>query len=321
MRGFINKFKIPTLLGIGIVLVGIISGLYLVLREQIILSQAAPDLMPQNITFSNNSDSSVAIIWQTNIATTSFITFGQNSPGEQTALDERDTGNPKPRTLHYVSLKNLLPKTSYQFKIISGKLSSDILKFETASPSTSQTNFTPVIGSVMDGDNPLNDGIVYLSVQDAVTQSSLIKTGGNFLIPLSQIRKSDLSDIYPLTEDAIAKLTIHSDKGSATATFKLKANSIPLPPVKLGQDADLTMPQETPEPSPSIKDLDKFDLNSDGKINAADYAILSSCLNKRPTTFLSGKISCAKADINGDGKIDGKDSALMSQKLKSLGSQ
>lgn len=321
MRGFLNKFKIPTLLGIAIILIGLISGLYLVLREQIYLSQAAPNLTAQNITFTNISDDSVTISWQTNTATPSFVTFGQSSPEEQTTLDDRDTGNPKPHILHYVTLKNLLPKTNYQFKIISGKLSSDILKFETTSPITNQTGFTPVIGSVMDGNSPLADGIVYLSIQDAVTQSALVKSGGNFLIPLSEIRKSDLSDLFLLSEDMTAKLTIHSNKGSSAVLFKLKTNSEPFPPIKLGQDIDLTVPQETPAPSPSINDLDKYDLNHDGKINAADYAILSSCFGKRPTIILPGNISCAKSDINGDGKIDQKDLDLISQKLKDLGSQ
>lgn len=327
MTNFVNKFKIPTLLGLGLILLGLVSGLFLVLREQIFLSQAAPNLTPQNITVTNVTDDSVVISWQTNAAAASFITFGQKNPGEQTILDDRD-GNPvpggagpKPHLIHYVTLKNLLPSTNYLFKISSGKLTSEILKFDTASPVTNQTGFTPVIGSVLDGNNPLNDGVIYLSIQDATTQSSLIKTGGNFLIPISQIRKTDLRDIFPLTEGATAKLAIRSDKGSASILFKLKTNSAPLPAIKLGQDIDLTVPEKTPVPSPTIKDLDKYDFNSDGKINAADYAIVTSCSRKKPNTILPEGISCAKTDINGDRVINQKDMDLMSQKLKELGSQ
>lgn len=325
MTNFFNKFKIPTLLGLSLILLGLASGLYLVLREQVFLSQAAPNLAPQNITITNITDDSVVISWQTNTAAVSFITFGQKNPGEQTALDDRD-GNqpadgPKPHLIHYVTLKNLLPGTNYLFKITSGKLISEVLKFDTATPLANQTGFTPVIGSVMDGRNPLNDGVAYLSIQDAVTASSLIKTGGNFLIPISQIRKNDLSNISPLTEGTTAKLVIRSERGSASIQFRLQANSSPLPVIKLGQDIDLTVPQETPVPSPTVKDLDKYDLNSDEKINSADYAILSSCFGKRPNTSLPGGRSCAKADINGDGVIDKKDMDLMSQKLKEFSSK
>lgn len=320
MINFFNKFKIPTLLGLSLILLGLGSGLYLVLREQVFLSQAAPDLTPQNITITNITDESAVISWQTKVAAASFITFGPQNPREQTVLDDRDTGGPKPHLTHYVTLKNLLPNTSYSFKITSGKIISEIIKFDTATPAVNQTGFNPVIGSVMDGNNPLNDGVAYLSIQDATVQSSLVKTGGNFLISISQIRKTDLKDVFPLTEGVIAKLTILSDKGGASVRFRLHASASPLPAVKLGQDIDLTVPAETPAPSPS-DNLDKYDLNGDRKINTTDYALATSCFGKDPATNLAGGRTCAKADINGDGKIDQKDLDLMSQKLKTLGSQ
>lgn len=317
MTGFISKFKIPTILGLGIILLGIVAGVYLNLKEQIFLSQAAPNLTPQNITLTNITDSEAVISWQTNSPAASFITFGQDNPGEQTVLDDRDTlapsgAGPKPRLTHYATLKNLLPKTNYQFKIISGRISSDIAKFETAQPFASKAEFTPIIGSVFSGDSPLDDGIVYLSIPEATTQSALIKSGGNFLIPLAQIRKIDMAD-YQLTEGTTAKLTVHSDKGESNVLFKLKANSLPLPPVKLGQNIDLTTPEETPLPTPTVKDLGKFDLNGDGKINAADNAIILQNFGKNPKD--------KKADLNGDGKVDQKDLDLMAQELKDLGSQ
>lgn len=298
MTNFINKFKIPTLLGLSIILLGLLSGVYLVLREQILTSQAAPNLTPQNITFTNMTEDTAVISWQTNSATPSFITFGQNNPGEQTVLEDRDTSSPKPRLTHYVTLENLLPQTSYQFRIISGKVTSAPFKFETAPPSTSQTGFTPIIGSVLDNDGRLENGIAYLSIQGATTQSSLVKTGGSFLIPISQIRKADLSDVFPLTEGTIGKITIISDQGNASLLLTLKASSEPLSSIKLGQDIDLT----------NTKDLDRYDLNSDGKINAADNAIVLQNFGKNPKN--------KGADLNGDGVVDQKDLGLMSQKFK-----
>lgn len=302
MIEFINKFKIPTILGIGIIFFGIFSGVFLVLREQTFLSQAAPNLTPTDITLTNITEDSAVISWQTNSAATSFITFGK-SPGEQTVLDDRDSSGPTPRLIHYVTLKNLLPKTNYQFKIISSKITSDVKKFETASPLTNQTGFTPIIGSVLDGDTLLEDGIVYLSIPEAITQSSLIKEGGNFLIPLSQIRKSNLSDTYPLTEETIAKLTIRSDKGTSNVLFKLTANSMPLPPIRLGQNIDLTTLEET-----------KYDLNADKKINAADNAIVLQNFGNLPG-------GSKKADLNRDGVVNQKDLDLMAKRLEELGSQ
>ena len=323
MTQFFNKFKIPTLLGLGIIFLGITSGVYLVLQKQTFLSRAVPNLTARNITLTNISEESVVISWQTNSLTASFITFGQSSPSEQTALDDRDNnpsaGGPKPRLIHYVTLKNLLPKTSYQFKIISGKITSGVQKFETTTPLTNQTGFTPIIGSVLDGNTPLESGIVYLSISRASTQSSLIKEGGNFLIPLSQIRKDDLSDAYQPTEETIAKLTINSDKGDASILFRLNANPEPLPPIKLGQNIDLTVAKEGLQPTPTAKDLDKYDLNGDGKINAADNAIILQ--NFGPLREASKNPKNKQADLNGDGIVNQKDLDLMAKKLKELGSQ
>ncbi|MBI2330314.1 fibronectin type III domain-containing protein [Candidatus Daviesbacteria bacterium] len=308
---FISKFKIPTLLGLSIIILGIVAGVYLNLKEQIILSRAAPNVTPQNITITNITDTSVTISWQTNSPITSFVAFGQNNPGEQTVLDDQDNnppaGGPKPHFIHYATLKNLLPKTSYQFKVVSGKMSSNIEKFQTAQPLSAQSEFTPVIGSALDGDTPLNEGIAYLSISGAITQSSPVKEG-NFLIPLSSIRKADLSDIYKSDDDSSGKITIVSEKGTADLLFKLKNNSKPLPPVKLGQNIDLTTEESLPSANPNKSELDKYDLNDDGKINAADNAIILQDFGKN--------LKNSKADINQDGKVNQKDLDLMAQKFK-----
>ncbi len=324
MKKFINKFKIPTLLGLGIIFLGLVSGLYLILGEQTFLTKATPNFTPKNITLTNLSEDSVVISWQTNSAVSSFITYGQNSPEEKTALDDRDNN---PYLNHYVTIKNLLSKTRYQYKINSGKIVSGVENFETAAPLTSQTKLTPIIGSVLDGVKPLEDGIVYLILPEATTQSALIKTGGNFLIPLSLVRKPDLSDAYSFTEETTAKLTIRSAKGDTNVLFKLTANPLPLPPIRLGEDLDLTAPEATPQASPTVKDLDKYDLNTDGKINSADNAIILDNFGKKPKNEQSSSANkqseedFKKADLNKDGVVDQKDLGLMSQKLKDLGSQ
>ncbi|MCR4306326.1 MAG: dockerin type I domain-containing protein, partial [Candidatus Daviesbacteria bacterium] len=142
----------------------------------------------------------------------------------------------------------------------------------------------------------------FLFLPDATVQSSIVKAG-NFLIPLSQIRKSDLSDTYQLTEGILAKLTVKSTKGEASAEFQLKSDSPPLPPIKLGESVDLTI-----QPQSSNPNSDQYDLNGDGIINTTDYMTLLQNLGKNPKN--------AKADINGDGVVDQKDRDLMSQKLK-----
>lgn len=309
MKDFSSKFKIPTLLGLAIIILGIIVGVFLVLREQVFTSHATPDVTPENITISNVSDTEATISWETSSPIFSFITYGQTNPDEQTALDVRDSspknGSSKLHSMHYFTLKNLLPKTIYQYKIISGKKSSDLQKFTTAAPLSQQSEFSPIIGSVIDKDKPLSEGIVYLSIADATTQSALINSSGNFLISLSQIRKADFSDRFILSPETVVKLTIVSSDGQSNALFTLAAAEKNLPPIKLGADIDLT--NIIPSPSPATGDLNIYDLNNDGKINSADNAVLLQNFGKNPQN--------KKADINKDGVVDIKDLSLMAKQI------
>lgn len=297
MKDFLNRFKIPTILGLSLIIFGIVVGVFLNLRQQSFISKASPDITAQNITLANITDNSIAISWQTAAAVVSFITFGQSSVSETSVLDDRDINTPKAYSIHYFTLKNLLPKTTYQYKIVSGKISSEINKFTTASPLSSQTGFRPIIGTALDGDKPLNEAVVYLSIAEAATQSFLIKDSGNFLIPLSQMRKSDLSDSFPLTQDSVAKLTFVSEKGEASALFKIKDAKEELPPISLGENLDLTQ----------IISQEIYDLNEDGKINAADNAIILDVISKKTIN--------KKADLNEDGKVDQKDLDLMAKQI------
>lgn len=311
MKAFLSKLKIPTLLGLAIIIAGIIVGVFLVLREQVFTSRASPDATPKNITLSNLTDAEATISFETSAPVFSFITFGQTNPDEHTALDTRDSnpreGASKLHSIHYFTLKNLLPKTVYQYKVITGKKSSDILKFTTAAPLSQQSGFKPIIGSVLYKDAPLSEGIAYLSIADATMQSALIKSSGNFLIPISQIRKSDLSDGFLVTDEIVAKLTIVSNDGQSNVLFKLTAFDKGLPPVKLGADLDLTNIIPSPQPSLLIQDLSIYDLNNDGKINSADNAIL---LQNSGKNFKN-----KKADLNEDGVVDKKDSDLMAKQI------
>ncbi|OGE32993.1 hypothetical protein A3C59_02760 [Candidatus Daviesbacteria bacterium RIFCSPHIGHO2_02_FULL_36_13] len=301
MRNFLTKFRIPTLLGLAIIFSGIASGVFLTLQGQNFISKASPDQTPQNITLSNISDDTVALSWTTTSSSVSFVNFGVNSTNEHTVLDDRDSKTPKAHIIHYVTIKDLLPKTEYQYRIISGNSQSETDTFTTASPLSNSGGFRPIIGSVLTDDIPLDEGVVYLSISNASIGSSLIRDLGNFLIPLSQIRKSDLSDGFPLTDETIVKLTVLSPEGESTALFKLRDAYEELPPLQLGEDLDLTILEDSPEV------IIDYDLNGDGKINSNDISILLQNIGKNPKN--------PKYDLNLDGVVDQKDLSLLGEQI------
>lgn len=302
------KLRIPTLLGLVIIILGTSAGVYLVLNQQTFTSLAGPDTSPQNITFSNIEDNTITISWKTVAPTAGFITYGISSDNEKTALDDLDNDAPTFRQAHYVTLTDLLPQTEYQFKIRAGKRMSETFKFKTATPLDNNNGFKPVIGSVLSGNQPLEEGIVYLSIAGATIQSSTIKEFGNFIIPISNIRTEDLTSLFIPEEEALGKLTVVSSGDSkSTAIFKIKSTGEPIGVINLGQNLDLTTKESSPSPSPLSSKEVIFDLNGDGEINASDHAIVLKNFGKNPKE--------PKADFNNDGVVDKKDLILISKKI------
>jgi len=312
---FFTKFKMPTLLGIGIIILGLGAGVVLVLQNQTLTTQASPAQEPQNITVADIDDQSVAASWQTGSLATGFVTYGQNSPSEQTALDVHDTTTTTARVDHFVKITKLAPKTTYQFKIVSGKLSSAVQKFTTAASVTTQNPLPPIIGSVLDGDKSITSGIAYLTIPGASLQSAPISTLGSFTLPLARVYTNDLSDILPLSENSVVTLRVVSGSSQATANFTLGVAKNPLSPIKLGENVVLAAPTSTLKPD---KDLIKYDLNGDNYINAADYSEVVNNFGKNPKNEQSSA-SHQKADLNGDGLVDRKDLDLMAQKIRERG--
>ncbi len=282
----------------------------MVVRNQTITTKASPDTLPKDIVISNIGDQTITISWQTVSETTSFVTYGLNSPNEQTALDDRDNDIPSPKFTHHVTISNLIPQTEYSYKIVSGNNSSETSKFQTAPTLSDQSGSKPVIGSVLDKDGqPLKDGIVYLTVSGAVTQSAPVKEYGNFLIPINQIRTQDLTSLLIPEEMTFAKITAIGSKGQATALIKLGSFENPLGPLKLGEDVDLSSPNpsSSPEASSSAQSTRNFDLNADNRVNSSDYAIILRNFGKSPKD--------KKADINGDNVVDQKDLDLIFKEI------
>ncbi|MBI4036467.1 fibronectin type III domain-containing protein [Candidatus Daviesbacteria bacterium] len=302
MSNILNKFKIPTLLGLALLIFGIGSGVYLVLQNQTLITTASPDISPQNVVISNIEGETVTLSWQTQTPVIGFITYGQRTANEKTKLDDRDETQTIKRRNHYITLKGLLPASSYLLKIHSGNFVTPSRQFSTAPLSSNQNGLGPTIGSVIDGDKPLHDGLVYLSIPNATIQSAVITDLGSFIIPLSQLRTADLTAVLNPPADTEAKLEVISPDGRvARAIFKLSQLNKPLILLKMGQDLNLTLNEASPAA------YSKFDLNKDGLINSSDYAIVLKNMGTNPKE--------KGADLNDDEKVDKKDLDLIQKEI------
>ncbi len=303
----LSNFKIPTLLGLAIIIFGISSGVFLVLQRQTTVSKAASEESPSAILITNLQDTTATISWKTKSKSVGLITYGVSTPKESTALDDRDTKKATDRFQHYVTLKNLSPETTYQFKIVSSPQINP-LNFTTAPKSEIQNGFKPLIGTISLGEKAIEDGVVYLTAPDMYDQSALISTFGNFVIPLNATRTKDLKTIFQPSLNTIGTVKVVTEDGQlGSATINIE-NSDTLIPLKIGSNLDFTN-LSTPTPAPQLQpEKIKFDLNGDGILNASDYSTILDNLGKNPKD--------KRADLNNDGVVDQKDLNLIQSQIE-----
>ena len=121
MRENICSKRIPTLLGILLIIIGVGITSYLVKTGVILTSKAGPSEIAQNIRISNVTDRSFTISFTTEALVIGSINFGKDKNLGQTALDDRDgQGVLKEHKIHYITVKNLDSSSDYYFSITSG---------------------------------------------------------------------------------------------------------------------------------------------------------------------------------------------------------
>lgn len=239
-----NPKKIPTLIGLLLLLIGIGGTIYLVETRTSSLPKAQTTHQPYNVLKTNLTDTSFTVTWLTQEAVTGTIIYGINKKSlSQIALDDRDIidNKPKPYKTHHISVKNLSPNTTYYFIINSGNnkfLDGDNpYTITTAKSMDKPLELEPAYGTIITPQNqPAEGALVILTLPQALPVSTLVKPSGNWLIPLNTLRNIDLEPYQP-QESILESLTIYNslaEEDQAFATTDLN-NDSPVPTITLGK--------------------------------------------------------------------------------------
>lgn len=262
MNNLFNK-RIPTLLGLLTIVIGIGITSFLTRQGIIFTGQASPTDEPANIQIGNVTDSSFTVSYTTEGAVFGSINMGTNSGLGTTILDDRDKTLTAHKT-HTMTANKLTPKTTYYFAIISGEntfIDNGVLYSITTGPSLNKSSTMQresVTGKIImpNGEVP-TETMVYLEIEGAQALSTFAKSDGSYNIPLSLLRTSDLSSYYSLSEEAKVKLLIFGD--SLKSNISLTAGGISqIPTITLSQNYDFTisntpLAQSEPSATPSVE--------------------------------------------------------------------
>lgn len=239
MKNQLLNRRIPTIFGIGVVVLGIVLTTVIVRVQTNLRSNASNSEEPQNVKVTNLSDNSFSITYQTDALTTGSVNYGAS----------KELGNTEeeniPKNIHSITVEKLSPDTKYYFIVNSGQNTflNNGVPFEISTgPSISSPSAieTAIKGKVVlpDGKVP-DEALLYLSTDNSQLLSSTVTKDGEFHFSLKSLRTEDLSSYFKSEENTVFKLLAINKSLKSTVLFSGKeTNSVPT--ITLSNDYDFT---------------------------------------------------------------------------------
>lgn len=235
-----KKSRIPTILGLVVLVFGLAAGLVLLQGRQIFRLGASADLAPDNIKVSNASDTSFTVSWVTSKESLGFIKYGKTvSVLDKVASDANKT----PSFTHTVSVSGLTANTSYFFKINSGGQDFDNngAPWQGATGAVLPTVKTSLVsGSVLTASGTaVENALVFIVAGGGAPLSTTTSKNGNWIIPLSSARTINLNDYITIEEaGTLLEITVYAGQDGIAAAQIYPQSARPSPPIILGQVND-----------------------------------------------------------------------------------
>jgi hypothetical protein len=243
-----KKSKIPTIVGIIILLATTFAGVYFLQMNQVFKIGANPTFIPKDIRTSNVSDSSATISWVTEDSATNFINWGETQ--ENLTKIEKESDTDQKFFTHSITLTGLKENFTYYYKINSNGTDYDNnglpWQFTTGGGISLNQTSNPISGSVITSSGePVKRALVYVNV-DGYTLSSLTSDSGNFILQLGNARSSDLK--IPAKIDkakTLLSVSVQAENGEGASAQIFPQSANPIPPLILGQVQDYRSLQPT----------------------------------------------------------------------------
>lgn len=237
----IKKNKIPTLLGLIVLVAGIFAGVFFVGMKQIFRIGADSSVTPKNVRVTNITGDSATVSWITDKQTAGFVIWG-SSKNSINKVEKEAPVNQKYFS-HSVTLNGLEPKSTYFFKINSdgNVFDNNNLAWELTTGAALDVNKgTQLIsGSVLTtSGNPAKRALVYANIGGYVL-STLTSETGNFVFQLSLVRTIDLGKYASINpSETLVEISVEAEGGAVGSAQIFPQSANPVPPIILGQVYD-----------------------------------------------------------------------------------
>ena len=247
--------KIPTLIGLLIIIIGTIVTTFLVRGGSLLQIKAGPGQDPKNVQITNVSDTSFTVSYTTDDQVIGTINYGSDaSVLDNVVLDDRDqlSQSVNKYKIHSITVKNLNPDTSYYFSITSG----DKKYLNNDAPYSSKTAKTinkdpssqiPLSGKVVlpDGSSP-PEGLAYVNIDGAEKLSTYLKNDGTYTLPLNNLRNMSLDDYFSIEANTIIGIEVYAQNLFSSVSVSPGEIS-PVPLITLSNTYDFSNSPESTE--------------------------------------------------------------------------
>ena len=246
MQQPVERHKLPTLVGILFLIVGLVTGVFLLQQRQYYGLNASGSYDPIDVRISNVTDTGFTVSFYTEKNSLVRVQWsGKQNSGQ--ASQESDNLS----TIHFINVTGLESNSDYTFKIYSGDKTYDNQgipwNIRTSSVNDSESG-RYVSGNIFKQNNQAADSsLVYLQIGGAALLSAQTSSNGSFIIPLSKLRDQSLTRNLTVTDDMIINVFVQSGQsGIANAQVSIGAAN-PLPDMKLGNSYDFTKLEKVEE--------------------------------------------------------------------------
>lgn len=239
--------KIPTLLALTVLSLGIGLTVYFDSMVSGTTLKAKSLLNPADVHFTNISDNAMTVSFLT-AEEASFVLEVTGNNKKMLVPDDLDTGGEtKARLSHQFSLKNLTPSSEYKIKI-----NKAVTLTQKTAPILKETaDYQPVKGRLLDIEGKAKkDALVYLLIGQAAPLSGRTDQLGMFVIPLTNARTQDFLKRPVITAETLVQITAKAKSNEFTsATLNFKYSQTEKLILQLGKVYNFLAPQISIEPS------------------------------------------------------------------------
>ncbi len=244
-----NRAKLPTILGVIILVIGVVAGVFLINSKSVFKIGASVATTPKNVRFSNVTNTEATVTWNTDIETKGFVKWGKSQNSlSKVALET----NSEKSFVHSATISGIDAGSNIFFKVNSeGK---DYDNDGIAWQLTTNNN------KVARTENLIASGIVYLA--DGATPAQAIVTININGTLLTNITSPEGSYIIPISnyvdnvsESAAIEITVNGGSNGNSSAVIYSKNIKSIPVIVLGKTYDfrtLTQNNDTTLPESSL---------------------------------------------------------------------